>query len=418
MNISAPIHGHWLKIYPVILAGLVAGTLDASAACARYFLQTGRSPAGVFKFIASGVFGNAAFEGGAQMVFAGVGFHYLIAIGWTVGYALLRSRLGRVPFNSYLSGTAWAVVIWCAMTFVVLPLSHAPKTPITTQGAAIAILILVLCVGLPISLILDFFNTRLERRKAGRPKILASGSMIVLLATPMLGAAPGGEPDHRVPVVVELFTSEGCSSCPPADEALARLAVNPPPGIRVIPLAFHVDYWNGRGWRDRWSNHEWTKRQLDYQRRFKSASAYTPQMVVDGRAELVGSNETLARQKILEAAGLSRIKLSLIQQGGTVHIKGQEMPAPAILSVFLLQERGESEVLRGESKGKHLNHTALVVSCQDLGNLPKDRSWERICKLPKNLHGERVVALLHESSRGQIVGVGDLALLEPDAKLK
>src|SRR5438045_8210665 len=88
-------------------------------------------------------------------------------------------------------------------------------------------------------------------------------------------------------VVVELFTSQGCSSCPPADALISELSKKQG---QVIPLAFHVDYWDNAYWRDPFSSHEWTERQMMYARTFKLNSAYTPQMVVNGTKQFVGSN--------------------------------------------------------------------------------------------------------------------------------
>src|SRR6476646_10282347 len=96
----------------------------------------------------------------------------------------------------------------------------------------------------------------------------------------------------RRAVVVELFTSQGCSSCPPADELLGRIARDPSLRGRVIPLAFHVDYWDHLGWRDPFSSPEWSQRQLDYVRAMHLSGAYTPQAVVGGAREFVGSNES------------------------------------------------------------------------------------------------------------------------------
>ena len=104
------------------------------------------------------------------------------------------------------------------------------------------------------------------------------------------------------PVIVELFTSEGCSDCPPADTLLEKLiATQPVPGAEIIGLGQHVDYWDRLGWKDRFSSAALTSRQQLYQARFGTESIYTPQMVVDGRAELVGSDATAARKAIERA---------------------------------------------------------------------------------------------------------------------
>jgi len=93
------------------------------------------------------------------------------------------------------------------------------------------------------------------------------------------------------PVVVELFTSQGCSSCPPADRLLSKLSRDPRLAGRVIPLAFHVDYWDYIGWRDPFASPRWSQRQKDYARVFRSNRIYTPQLVVSGSTEGVGSQD-------------------------------------------------------------------------------------------------------------------------------
>jgi hypothetical protein len=132
--------------------------------------------------------------------------------------------------------------------------------------------------------------------------------MRTLLLLPLLFAlAPAGptgptgptgstEP-QKSPVVVELFTSQGCSSCPPADRLLSKLGKDP----RVIPLAFHVDYWNSIGWNDPFSSKAWSQRQEGYARAFRSNRIYTPQLVVSGRTQVVGSDESGVRRQIADA---------------------------------------------------------------------------------------------------------------------
>src|SRR6185295_872256 len=109
--------------------------------------------------------------------------------------------------------------------------------------------------------------------------------------TTLLGLVLSGPVQVRVPVVVELFSSEGCSSCPAADAVLSRLDTQPCEGTEVLALELHVDYWNGLGWADPYSSHAYTERQNSYAALFEGHSLYTPQMVVDGQKELLGTKE-------------------------------------------------------------------------------------------------------------------------------
>src|SRR6266849_5758393 len=125
--------------------------------------------------------------------------------------------------------------------------------------------------------------------------------LLAVVATLCLPMANAG--DGRTPVIVELFTSEGCSSCPPADRLLARLDREQPiPGAQIIVLEEHVDYWNQLGWTDPFSSPQFRARQSDYARLFATESIYTPQMVVGGQAEFSGGDGDRAYQEIARAA--------------------------------------------------------------------------------------------------------------------
>jgi hypothetical protein len=144
-----------------------------------------------------------------------------------------------------------------------------------------------------------------------RLSILGIAALALLLVAVMAWAAGaargrGAAPEPlkaggHGPVVVELFTSQGCSSCPPADRLLSRLKRDSRLAGGVIPLAFHVDYWNHLGWSDPFSSSRWSQRQLDYAHVFHSNRIYTPQLVVNGRTECVGSEEAEVMRRIRDA---------------------------------------------------------------------------------------------------------------------
>ena len=204
------------------------------------------------------------------------------------------------------------------------------------------------------------------------------------------------------PVVVELFTSEGCSSCPPADQLLDRLtAAAADDGAKVVALGEHVDYWDRLGWRDRFSSAAFTSRQELYARRFNLDSAYTPQMVVDGHAEFVGSDSAAARRAIAKAATVSHGTMIVAARFSDVARPsgvarpfqgrvpgGPERPAPpASVSVSVSVEnlppiaRGDradilvavtedalrSDVKSGENRGRTLTHAAVVRRLTTIG---------------------------------------------------
>src|SRR5580692_6039586 len=132
--------------------------------------------------------------------------------------------------------------------------------------------------------------------------------------------APAGSPP--TPVLVELFTSEGCSSCPPADALLSRLGkTQPVPGADIIALEEHVDYWDRLGWKDPFSAEAATERQNEYDQTFAGGQAYTPQMIVDGHAKFVGSSDSDALRAISAASQAPKAAVQLSwEEGGTLAI--------------------------------------------------------------------------------------------------
>jgi len=169
-------------------------------------------------------------------------------------------------------------------------------------------------------------------------------------------------------VIVELFTSEGCSSCPPADAVLERLEA----GGGAIVLGEHVTYWDRLGWKDRFSAEAFTLRQEEYVRSFRIDSAYTPQMVVNGEAEFVGSDERRARQEISKAAREPKAKLELSPDDGGVLIKVSQLPSAAKGAdvILAVTETGlDTDVRSGENGGHKLRHSGVVRSLTAVGRI-------------------------------------------------
>src|SRR5213083_248603 len=143
-------------------------------------------------------------------------------------------------------------------------------------------------------------------------------SVLTLVRSQVKVSSSGAAEAGRTPVVVELFTSEGCSSCPPADALLAKLDHEQRLGnAEIIALEEHVDYWDQQGWRDPFSSAQWTERQQDYAAAFRNDGVYTPEMVVDGRAEFVGSSQSRARSAIAEAVREPKAEVTLMSLPGS-----------------------------------------------------------------------------------------------------
>ena len=178
--------------------------------------------------------------------------------------------------------------------------------------------------------------------------------------------------DQKNYVLVELFTSEGCSSCPPADKVLARLQREQPVGdVEIVPLALHVDYWNRLGWRDVFSSEDYSRRQSGYADRFNSDSVYTPQMVVDGAKEFVGSNFDTAVNTVKEAAKVKKADVELSAGGDELKIDLKNVPAhdSSYIWYVVTEDNLSTDVKRGENGGRRLAHTAVVREMSLLGNL-------------------------------------------------
>jgi hypothetical protein len=178
----------------------------------------------------------------------------------------------------------------------------------------------------------------------------------------------------RKAVVVELFTSEGCSSCPPADELLGHLRQDlAGKNIQVIPLGFHVDYWNSLGWKDRFSSADFTRRQEQYARSLGVDGPYTPQMVVDGTLEFVGNSAGQAQRAIGQAASQPELAVVKISAAGPDQLLVQvKAPASAGDSGVLLavtEDNLATSVGSGENGGRTLHHAAVVRELRQLGRL-------------------------------------------------
>src|SRR5579864_5753274 len=186
------------------------------------------------------------------------------------------------------------------------------------------------------------------------------------------------------PILVELFTSEGCSDCPAADTFLRTLdSTQPVPGAQLIVIEEHVDYWDEGGWRDPFSSHVFTLRQGDYVNRMRLASAYTPQMVVDGAYQFVGSDRRSAAKALENARATEKvgIRISSLQvDKGTVraHVETDALPSKADVFVALVVEHAESQVARGENGGRHLEHVAIARNLTTVAKAARARVCRKI----------------------------------------
>jgi hypothetical protein len=227
-------------------------------------------------------------------------------------------------------------------------------------------------------------------------------SLIVLFIGCVLAAQPASVP-ARAPILVELFTSEGCSDCPPADRMLAQLDPH------VVVLSEHVDYWDRQGWKDRFSSHEFTLRQEDYAQRFHIDGPYTPQMVVDGVAQFVGSDAPRAKDEIGKAGQRPKARVELARTADGIKITVSDAPGPAGVFLALAEDSAESDVRAGENKGRHLAHVAVLRSLRKIGTVKRGGGFSEMVTLPASAAEQRAIVFLQEGTSGPVSGAAEIA---------
>ncbi len=218
----------------------------------------------------------------------------------------------------------------------------------------------------------------------------------------------------ETPVVVELFTSEGCSSCPPADALLVQLSQKSPPGIDLVLLGEHVDYWNHDGWSDRFSSAQFTQRQIDYEKHLHVNEPYTPQMVIDGHLQLAGNDAAALKHDLqLASAQPKPAQVSLQWEAGD-HLKiGVQAPETKHLHVFLaVTEDGLSTAIAGgENSGRTLQHAAVVRELRELGSV-KNGAFEKTVEVSLrpgwNAGNLKVAVFAQDPDGGPILGAASL----------
>lgn len=223
----------------------------------------------------------------------------------------------------------------------------------------------------------------------------------------------------NVPVLIELFTSEGCSSCPPADILIKNLDMAQPiPGAQLIVLSEHVTYWDHDGWKDPNSSSALTDRQSSYETALGEKTLYTPQLIVDGTQQIRVGDAKQLLETLQKAAASPTIPVrigdltvdpanpSVLHARIETDINSEKHNADVYIAVAL--DHVESQVLRGENGGKHLIHVAVVQELTKVGKLPKGKSFAQDVQLklrpgedPKNI---RLVALVQESGPGKVLG--------------
>lgn len=267
---------------------------------------------------------------------------------------------------------------------------------------------------------LDFMRRWFVAPWTRRALQAATGLALIALAIRVL--AGGAPPAHaqvqsRVPVLAELFTSEGCESCPPADRLLAMwLDEQPIEGVLIVPLSEHVTYWDHQGWKDPFGAQQFTNRQLHYGLHFNLDSSYTPQVVVDGREQYIGSDRQSVERALRNAAKIVKpeLKLAATQTGSTLNLSasgpGLAVETNGELWFVITEDHIAVDVKRGENANRTLKHSGVVRVLKSAGDAAKagpmrvaiDRSWKK-----ENLHA---VAFVQSRKDQRVISVAYSAL--------
>lgn len=198
-------------------------------------------------------------------------------------------------------------------------------------------------------------------------RIMRNGAVAALLSATVLAFSWGAQAGDKSPTVVELFTSQGCSSCPPADAILGQLSGR----ADLITLTFNVDYWDYLGWKDTLASPRYTERQRSYAREMRSRTVYTPQVVIGGRTHAVGSNWREISKEIGEDQQRSdgRVEVSFKSKGDMLllNIADGEISGEATIWLVRFDKRHDIEVARGENAGSKLSYFNVVREIRDLG---------------------------------------------------
>ena len=246
--------------------------------------------------------------------------------------------------------------------------------------------------------------------------------LVVSLFAAWLFVAASDAPrqESSSPVLVELFTSEGCSSCPPADALLQQLdRTQPVAGAQLIVLSEHVDYWNHIGWTDPYSSRFFSDRQSAYSDRFGLNSVYTPQMVVDGTTEFVGNDSHLASQAVQKSLAVQKIPVRIsgisLDAPNTLraHVEAGGLPEAskarkAEVYLVVALNHAESQVLRGENSGHRLTHVGVVQSLTKIGSLEPGKNFSQDARVKldsrTDLTNLRVIAFVQQAGQRQVLG--------------
>lgn len=244
-------------------------------------------------------------------------------------------------------------------------------------------------------------------------------SLIPCIFSGVIASHAADIPQTGTPVLIELFTSEGCSSCPPADAWLQRIDTSQPlPGVDMIVLSEHVTYWNHDGWKDPYSQDLFTDRQNDYVKALGLSTPYTPQLIADGKSELHLNDPQQTKEILLRAASQQKVptrisELRVDKSAGTIlraHIEvdGTQLTHNAEVFAVVALDHASTQVTQGENKGRSLSHVAVAQEFEKIGRLEKQKVFNKDIdiKLTPTMGSQtlRLVVFIQDPGFGRVVG--------------
>ncbi len=240
------------------------------------------------------------------------------------------------------------------------------------------------------------------------PSARCAAILVLISAIPAQGVwnRSLAEAPPRGPVVVELFTSQGCSSCPPADAFLGELASRD----NIIALGFHVDYWDGIGWRDRYSKAEATERQRRYVAALQLPSAFTPQMVIDGHRSLVGSDRLGIMAAVAQAAGSLKLGAAVQQDQLLISLPDGGRGHRYDVNVAAYMAQSTTNVGSGENSGRTLTEFNVVRQFRRIGRWDGEASTLRVPLKSFPSDADHVAVWIQQANEGPIAGAAAASL--------
>jgi len=237
-------------------------------------------------------------------------------------------------------------------------------------------------------------------RKQGLSIVWIVYLLISIFSLPVSGESRLRKDSSSRLVILELFTSQGCSSCPPADKLLAEYALSG--NIHIIPISFHVDYWNRLGWTDPFSNHLFSERQQWYSNHLPKGSVYTPQLIINGRGEAVGSDRNLIRQLVQKELSISSEEaisineISIEKESLAFHYVINHLQKEEVLNIALIKKQVTTHIGAGENKGSILTNHNIVMAFK---TIHADSDGHSVISLPASFSKEVYSLVLYTQDK-------------------